>query len=381
MYCILFLLWTGVCNGYMDGNNYTPVKLRDKKQLKSYTCYEATTGVKEPVLTIIGTNGGNIDQDVLTFIQNNRVSYAIANGHRYCELTYQADENRAWSWQRFPLALAVLPCSDYVVFVDGDAVIVNNNYSFQPWIQQMEESNVDVLLAKDYVKESPVQFGVFMVKNTPWVYTHFEELYNICVCDWNRMQDWPREQGLIFDYSIFRTYREGPEANRTKIVPPDGWNSQANGRLPSMNKDQFVLHYAGCCYDRENKKWDFQSRWKKMIENYVEYHGNATGPIGRQNVHRLVNMCVPIYYKKMTSVSNYYLNGQYQYNDQSVMSLVTQRTGLLSEINFYTVFCTHGPHLKCNIPKFWHYHEGRLKNNEELLQQYGDINNTLKTIF
>eukprot|EP01024_Parvocaulis_polyphysoides_P028958 TRINITY_DN2610_c1_g2_i2.p1 TRINITY_DN2610_c1_g2~~TRINITY_DN2610_c1_g2_i2.p1 ORF type:complete len:175 (-),score=0.03 TRINITY_DN2610_c1_g2_i2:38-484(-) len=108
------------------------VGIKDRSKSRSYICYEPEHGLQQPVLTIIGTNGGEIDQKVLTFIQNNRVSYAIENGHRYCELTYLADLKRHWSWQRFPLTLAVLPCSDYDGLLDGAPVNRNEvmQYSF-----------------------------------------------------------------------------------------------------------------------------------------------------------------------------------------------------------------------------------------------------------
>ena len=68
------------------------------------------------------------------------------------------------AWSKLPLMLSLLPCSDYVIHVDGDAILANHTLNFGPWLAHMQAKNIDMLLSSDCISESPINFGMFAVR-------------------------------------------------------------------------------------------------------------------------------------------------------------------------------------------------------------------------
>ncbi len=85
---------------------------------------------------------------------------------RYCEQqdTDPARTGPAVAFARIALSLALLPCSDYLFHADGDALFFNQEATLDPLIEQMEKHDVDLLATADIIKESPINFGVYMVR-------------------------------------------------------------------------------------------------------------------------------------------------------------------------------------------------------------------------
>jgi hypothetical protein len=66
--------------------------------------------------------------------------------------------------------------------------------SLDPWIDFMTSKDIDQLFASDVIKESAINYGVFMIRIAPWIWDFYRKMYNMCTCDWSRMHDWPAEQ-------------------------------------------------------------------------------------------------------------------------------------------------------------------------------------------
>ncbi len=59
------------------------------------------------------------------------------------------------------------PCTDYLFHVDGDSLFLNHQASLAPLVAQMQRANVDLLVGRDIIPQSPFNFGVFMVSWNP----------------------------------------------------------------------------------------------------------------------------------------------------------------------------------------------------------------------
>jgi hypothetical protein len=51
-----------------------------------------------------------------------------------------------------------------VLHIDADAMLYDQATSCKPLMQYMEAAGADQLLSEDIIKESPLNFGVFMVR-------------------------------------------------------------------------------------------------------------------------------------------------------------------------------------------------------------------------
>eukprot|EP01023_Acetabularia_acetabulum_P054601 TRINITY_DN6184_c1_g1_i11.p1 TRINITY_DN6184_c1_g1~~TRINITY_DN6184_c1_g1_i11.p1 ORF type:complete len:396 (+),score=19.36 TRINITY_DN6184_c1_g1_i11:80-1267(+) len=307
-------------------------------QLRQYTCYEPVQGLSTPVVTIVTTVGGGYESQILDAVQNNRISYAMANRYRYCEMSEKADVRRDWSYQRFPISLAVLPCTDFLVYMDADALFVNPSYDFSPYYQQMDDLDIDILLSKDYFPNSPVQFGVYMVRNVDWIYNMFEEVYNLCTCDWDRMTNWPREQGMIFDYIQYKQWvdAEFKQNNRTRIISFEGWNTQANQISPKLSTKRFIQHYAGCCYNTTINDFEYEKRWNITLDNIQEFEFHKY-VFPKSEIMVRQNFCHNIYSKELISVNQYRDEGSYKFADQSVLNLMMSDEGQFESVEIFQI--------------------------------------------
>jgi hypothetical protein len=126
-----------------------------------------------------------------------------------------------------------------MLHVDADAMLYNHSLSMAPIVQYMEATGTDQLLPQDHIPESPLNFGVFMVRSQPWVWSFYKRLYNHCPCDWGRMNDWPAEQGIIYD--LLAANLSSWEAQRTRIVSEKKWNHIMIGdELPKA--EDLIVH-------------------------------------------------------------------------------------------------------------------------------------------
>jgi len=193
---------------------------------------------------------------VLTQFWTDNVSYSKYTkliNERYCdEQNYiyhiENDENkiknkigkRAFTWYKPFLLLDVLEehNPDYVLFLDADAIVVNNDYRIESFIN----SNFDIICTEDY-GPSLMNAGVLLIKNTEWVKTFLKEWWNVC----DTLEGGPDnikgfyENGLWHDQTCFshllKTYPNVD--NHINIID----NKVLNGRYfnDTQNKN-FIFH-------------------------------------------------------------------------------------------------------------------------------------------
>jgi len=147
---------------------------------------------------------------VLTQFFTPNVSYgefSKAINEKYCQekgYTYHLEsdeqkirsglEGRAPTWYKPKLLLEVLETKnpDYVMFLDADAIVLNNNHMIEDFIVD----GIDILAADDH-GPSKLNAGVFIIKNTPWAKDYLQKWWDIC-------KEYPAyENGLWHDQTCF----------------------------------------------------------------------------------------------------------------------------------------------------------------------------------
>jgi len=195
--------------------------VKDRISIWPYTCFMPKQQASSPMLTIV-TIVGNVPQSYKDKVTQNRLEYAAVHGYRYCELqTFDAHKIPAFA--KLPWMLALMPCSEFLFHADADAMFVNLDLPLTPWVTFMSTQGIDQLFSKDHasVTESPINYGVFMLRSASWIHDFFRTVFNKCACDWGRMHDWPAEQGIVYD--LLAENMDSFETTRSSILPCDRW--------------------------------------------------------------------------------------------------------------------------------------------------------------
>jgi hypothetical protein len=84
---------------------------------------------------------------------------------------------RAFTWYKPFLLLDVLEQHqpDYVLFLDADAIVVDNSYRIEDFIVEGK----DIVVTEDY-GPSAMNAGVILLKNTEWVKWYLQRWYDVC---------------------------------------------------------------------------------------------------------------------------------------------------------------------------------------------------------
>jgi hypothetical protein len=138
-------------------------------------------------------------------------------------------EGRSPTWYKPKLISEIFDTHnpDYVLFLDADAVIINNHHKIEDFIVD----GIDILATEDY-GPSKLNAGVFLMKNTPWTRQFLIDWWNIC-------KEYPQyETGLWHDQTCFGLLmdRISDLSNHIKIINPSILNAR------DENKECFVFH-------------------------------------------------------------------------------------------------------------------------------------------
>eukprot|EP01025_Chloroclados_australasicus_P050758 TRINITY_DN5877_c0_g2_i1.p1 TRINITY_DN5877_c0_g2~~TRINITY_DN5877_c0_g2_i1.p1 ORF type:complete len:483 (+),score=39.36 TRINITY_DN5877_c0_g2_i1:149-1450(+) len=260
-----------------------------------YTCYEPSKGLSHPVITIATIIKWPRDE-IERFIRFNRLLHAKTQGYRFCELNEPADLGRHLVWSRVPFTLSLLPCTDYVIYMDSDAIVYDPSYSFDPWIELMQAEQIDLLLSEDRDTKIPIDLGVFIVRHSDWTYSMLRSIYNICACEKSKIQESQGEVDII--HAWLRAYMDDSEFNaekHVKIVDSEGWNMHWED-TNTTSPENFVVHYARCCPD----DIEFKHKYPYIVHNYAMSISHEDIKIEKHEILFAKNYCKPIVWKQLT---------------------------------------------------------------------------------
>ncbi len=138
-------------------------------------------------------------------------------------------EGRSPTWYKPKLLSEILEKynPDYVLFLDADAVVMNNHHRIESFIQD----SADVVVTEDY-GPSKLNAGVLLFKNTQWSKKFIQDWWNIC-------EEYPQyKTGLWHDQTCFGLLMDRTENLQHHIRVID--NRILNSRY--ANGECFVFH-------------------------------------------------------------------------------------------------------------------------------------------
>lgn len=162
------------------------------------------------------------------------------------------DSSRPYAWSKVKLLQKCLEEGkyDYVVWVDADTHIMNNDYKLEEFISELSGGR-DVMLASD---KEMINSGVMFVKNTDWSRLFLQTLWDHT--DFLHADNW--EQNAI----IHMFDKNEILCKEHMAVLPKELQTKFNSYHGLYRPGQFLVHLAGCFRD------DKSHGLEKMMETF-----------------------------------------------------------------------------------------------------------------
>jgi hypothetical protein len=193
-----------------------------------------------------------------------------SNKHGYDRITDESiyDPTRATMWSKIPLIKKYLPDYDYIMWIDGDVLITNQERKIEDFIALMAPETM-ILLAQDF---QGLNNGVFIIKNCPLALEFLDDVY--AKKEYSHV--------LFHEQSAMDDLRKLPKySGAVKVIPHQHINilNAYDFRVDQhvhWKPGDFCVHFAGLHdpvirMNLQNMYWRFMSTdpaGTQRIENY-----------------------------------------------------------------------------------------------------------------
>ena len=205
--------------------------------------------------TLVLTGSEQSMHEVLDLTIPSKQAYAVAHGYDFMSIrSFQDDQECGFSskhigFQRMVTSFKLLRFYQNVMWVDADAVITNNKYKIEDFIQ----GNESLIASYDWMHYTSFSTGNFIVRKT--IYT--EQLFNMFLnVSKHRLNDIMAEQGTLNQiYMSLPEYRHMFSVLPHKylnsvpsfLVETDTWilDNNRSGIVEPWNSNSFLAHLTG----------------------------------------------------------------------------------------------------------------------------------------
>lgn len=210
------------------------------------------------------------------------IQYCILSLHKYCQKhqyplitdqTYNIHD-RDYMWSKIPLIRKTLPNYDYIVWIDGDIMIMNDNIKLEKIID-LYLGNRETLLCIDCGKQ--INTGFWIIKNSQYC----NDLLSI-------IENLPELAGNFHEQGVFNELYLNKNLfnlqQKTRIIP-ENEQRLCNATIYNYVYGDFLIHFLGIRLlenlsrldvdhyphqnnDENNVNYDIRMRWlKQKYEN------------------------------------------------------------------------------------------------------------------
>ena len=187
--------------------------------------------------------------NIFTYAKHSMLNIlSYANKHNYAVIIYNQPFNKDVSmcWNKIASILENLKNYQYLVWIDADALIANQDIKIESFITNYPD--YDLYLCEDiYVQKECINSGVMIIKNTEWAYNLFNLVWN------NPTPHLHNDQNIIY-YEIvkdiypiskpnlkFSSYCGKIKHPKVKVLTENAFNTH----LLKYNKGDFIIHLMG----------------------------------------------------------------------------------------------------------------------------------------
>jgi hypothetical protein len=178
-----------------------------------------------------------------------KVLYAQKHGYDFRDDEDVYDRTRHPAWSKILLILRYLRYYDYIVWVDADTLIMNDEIKMSDLIEkhmihesldtehkESKETYSDIMVAQDW---KMINTGVIFIKNTEWAYAFFTLLYD---------SPGAFERNPNYEQNTFIEFYDNDVAGCREHIKVLGLDEQndINAYYFTFYFGHFLIHFCGC---------------------------------------------------------------------------------------------------------------------------------------
>ncbi len=129
---------------------------------------------KNPKIAILSLTIGERYKNVTKYGRLSKIEYCKKHGYDFIEDESIYDNSRPIPWSKILLIKKYLTQYDYVVWIDGDTIILNLELTLEKFITDTMPLNIDFLMCRDH---NFCNTGVWFLRNTKYVLDIMDEIY------------------------------------------------------------------------------------------------------------------------------------------------------------------------------------------------------------
>lgn len=175
---------------------------------------------------------GDRYKEIVKYGIQTRINYCKKHNYDYIDDESVYDRSRKIEWSKILIVQKYLSQYDFLVWIDADSFIMNDNVTLERLIEKyLEGDNPKDLMYT--VGHGWINNGVMFIRNTPFMRDFFREVYTHTdqICN---------EQGSI-DY----LYRTNWMNCQSKIVVVQN-QKEFNSFWDNYSYSDFIIHFPGC---------------------------------------------------------------------------------------------------------------------------------------
>lgn len=162
------------------------------------------------------------------------INYCHFHKYNYVLETTMQDTSRSIPWNKIKVLQRVLEQtnSEFLVWIDADAMITNNRIPIQDFIQCM--GTKQMLISRGCF--GGINSGVFIIRNTPWIKAYLQKVYDqthlIRHCYWE-------------NEAISRLYRDEKDIQAHTHLIEQPFSYVMNAFMYNFQPASWVVHFLG----------------------------------------------------------------------------------------------------------------------------------------
>lgn len=181
---------------------------------------------------------GDEYKEITKYGRKTKVLYCEKHAYDFFDEEDDVDTTRPLAWSKIKIIQRHLPSYDYIVWIDGDTLIMNDKIKLDNIIT-FDTDGKDIMVAQDYTM---INTGVIFIKNTEWSRKFLDLIYD--QTDFLNHPNW--EQGA-FIHLLNQNISNAKD--HIKVLPLQEQNKINSYWYTYKFNNCFILHFPGCWRD------------------------------------------------------------------------------------------------------------------------------------
>lgn len=235
------IIWNNLNNQNFLFNNYISSQLIKPFSLLITPIHNLAYILKPKLrIALCSLTIGEKYKEITKYGRRSKVLYCEKQCYDFFDEETDVDYTRPLAWSKINIIKKHLPDYDYVLWVDGDTLLMNNNIKIENIIKDFSNKK-DITVAQDWTM---INTGVILLKNTTWTMNFLNLIYEQV-----EFLNHPNWEQTAFIHLLENNSLDSK--NHINVLPLHFQNKINSYWFSYCFNDCFILHFPGCFRDNE----------------------------------------------------------------------------------------------------------------------------------